>query len=78
MVQDIAGQADAQSSTSNLVAETINHVASMSQDNKETAGQMLAEAVTLTNTASALKRSVEVFKLREQESPQTEAVSAVR
>lgn len=77
MVQDIAGQADAQSSTSNLVAETINHVASMSQDNKETAGQMLAEAVTLTNTASALKRSVEVFKLREQESPETEAVSAV-
>jgi methyl-accepting chemotaxis protein len=77
MVQDIAGQADAQSSTSNLVAETINHVASMSQDNKETAGQMLAEAVTLTNTASALKRSVEVFKLREQESPETETVSAV-
>ncbi len=77
MVQDIAGQADAQSSTSNLVAETINHVASMSQDNKETAGQMLAEAVTLTNTASALKGSVEVFKLREQESPETETVSAV-
>jgi hypothetical protein len=38
---------------------------------------MLAEAVTLTNTASALKGSVEVFKLREQESPETETVSAV-
>ena len=75
MVEEIAGQAEAQAAVSELVAVTINEVASMSEDNKKTAGQMLSEAVTLTNTASALTRSVEVFKLREKESP--EAVSVV-
>lgn len=67
MVQDIAGQTEAQSATSNLIAGTITDIASMSQTNKETVGTMFAEAMTLMQTASSLKQSVEVFKLRGQE-----------
>lgn len=66
MVQDIAGQTEAQSATSNLIAGTITEIASMSQTNKETVGTMFAEAMTLMKTASSLKQSVEVFKLRGQ------------
>jgi methyl-accepting chemotaxis protein len=77
MVQDIAGQAEAQSATSNLIAETITQVAKMSQDNKQTASQMFSEAMTLTKTASALKESVEVFKLRGHETAEEENFSSV-
>jgi methyl-accepting chemotaxis protein len=76
MVEEIAGQAEAQSTASNLVAGTINQVASMSQDNKQTVGHMFTEAMTLMKTAAELKQSVEVFKLRGQETTEDEEVAS--
>lgn len=67
MVQDISNDSEAQSATSNLIATTINEVAMMSQTNQETATEMFDEAVTLMKTATTLKQSVQVFKLRDQE-----------
>lgn len=67
MVQDISSEAEIQSMTSNLIATTITEVASTSRSNQETASEMFNEAVTLMKTATTLKQSVEVFKLRQHE-----------
>lgn len=64
MMQDISQEAEAQSATSNLISATINEVAMMSQTNQETATTMYDEAIMLARTASTLKNSVAVFKLR--------------
>lgn len=68
MVRDISEEAEAQSATSNLISTTINEVAKMSQTNQETATAMYDEAITLVRTASTLKKSVRVFKLRGHDS----------
>lgn len=78
MVQDISSEAEIQSMTSNLIATTINEVASTSQTNQETASEMFNEAVMLMKTASTLKHSVEIFKLRGQEDTMNQAEDAVK
>ena len=66
MIQDISSQAEAQSAVSNLVSQTMSEVAGISQDNKMTVGEMIKEAMLLMQTASALKQSVEIFKLHHE------------
>jgi len=77
MVHDIAGQAEAQSATSNLIAGTINDIATMSQANKEIVATMFAEAMTLTKTATSLKQSVDVFKLRGSDNAEIDTSSTI-